>query len=456
MTTALAALYGLQQWYLGLFVGLFFVQLGCYGLGVWAVLKGGAPDPSGSPEPSGAPHPRGAPDASGARARHTGHVGLAAVLIVAALLRVIALFAPQALSTDAFRYVWDGRVQAAGINPYRYVPADPALAPLRDAAIYPNINRAAYAHTIYPPAAQGVFLVAERLSDSITGMKLVMVACEAVTIVCLICLLACCGLPTTRVLLYAWHPLPLWEFAGTGHVDAAAIALLLAGCLLAARRSPGWAGVALAAATLVKYYPVVAVPALYRRWSWRMPAAFVATAALLYLPYLGAGRAVLGFLPGYAQEEGLNDGSGIFLWSLARRCFALPADGLHYYLPIASGVMVASAVWVQLRQRADIGRVDTSRILLLAGVFTVLASPHNAWYFAWLVPFLCFRFSLAHLWLTAACAAIYVLPSPLGLASQSLLYVPFLLLVLAQWCLGPRGTSPEIADVNRSRNPSLV
>ena len=77
---------------------------------------------------------------------------LAAILVVAVLLRAIALFAPQALSTDIFRYVWDGRVQAAHINPYRvHFPADPALAPLRDDSIYPNINRADYAIPSIPP-----------------------------------------------------------------------------------------------------------------------------------------------------------------------------------------------------------------------------------------------------------------------------------------------------------------
>src|SRR5262249_54615595 len=67
------------------------------------------------------------------------------VLAVAAVARAIALFAPDTLSDDIYRYIWDGRVQAAGINPYRYVPADPALAFLRDNEIYPHINRADYA-----------------------------------------------------------------------------------------------------------------------------------------------------------------------------------------------------------------------------------------------------------------------------------------------------------------------
>ena len=74
-------------------------------------------------------------------------------------------YLPPFLSTDIFRYVWDGQVQAAGINPYRYVPAAPELAPLRDAMVYPNINRADYAPTIYPPAAQMFFLAVTRLGE---------------------------------------------------------------------------------------------------------------------------------------------------------------------------------------------------------------------------------------------------------------------------------------------------
>ena len=74
-------------------------------------------------------------------------------LAVAVALRALLLTAPPILSSDIYRYIWDGRVQAAGINPDRYVPADRPTS-IRDAGIYPQINRASYAHTIYPPVAQ--------------------------------------------------------------------------------------------------------------------------------------------------------------------------------------------------------------------------------------------------------------------------------------------------------------
>ena len=96
---------------------------------------------------------------------------LIGVLAVAALMRLVVLLAPPYLSDDINRYVWDGRVQGAGINPYRYIPADPHLATLRDETIFPRINRADYAPTIYPPVAEYIFFLGTRLSQSLTAMK---------------------------------------------------------------------------------------------------------------------------------------------------------------------------------------------------------------------------------------------------------------------------------------------
>src|SRR6476469_7985410 len=98
-------------------------------------------------------------------------------LVFGALFRLAIIFSPPYLSDDIYRYIWDGRVQASGINPYRYVPADPALSDLRDQKIYPSINRRDYAHTIYPPVAEVFFLLITRISESVTWMKAAMVGC---------------------------------------------------------------------------------------------------------------------------------------------------------------------------------------------------------------------------------------------------------------------------------------
>ncbi|MFC6049013.1 hypothetical protein ACFPYM_14375, partial [Methylobacterium hispanicum] len=167
---------------------------------------------------------------------------------IALVMRAALLPALPFLSSDIYRYVWDGQVQAAGINPYRYLPVDPALAHLRDPAVFPWINRATYALTIYPPAAQAVFALVGMLTPTVFGMKLAMVGFEALALLCLLGLLSLARLPRERVLLYAWNPLALWSFACDGHVDAIAIGLLPVALLCRARAREGLAGAMLAAA----------------------------------------------------------------------------------------------------------------------------------------------------------------------------------------------------------------
>ena len=72
----------------------------------------------------------------------------------------------------------DGRV-AYSARIVLFVPADPALHFLRDDAIYPEVNRADYAPTIYPPFAQIVFFLVTRLSETLVAMKLAMIGWEA-------------------------------------------------------------------------------------------------------------------------------------------------------------------------------------------------------------------------------------------------------------------------------------
>jgi hypothetical protein len=359
----------------------------------------------------------------------SSRVALAAILLVGLAMRLIVLPSPPA-SSDIYRYIWDGRVQAAGINPYRYLPADEALQGLRDQAIYPNINRASYAPTIYPPTAELVFLAATRISETPVFMKTVMIGFEGIAVWAILQLLAARGLPATRVLLYAWHPLPVWEFAGDGHVDAIAIAFLLLAFVATDRRSPILSGVALAAGVLVKYFPAVAGPAIYKRWDWRLPAAFAASLAVLYLPYLGAGTKVFGFLGGYVAEEGFEQGSGIFLWQLAGTVLRLPEHAFAFYFPLAAIVMAAlglAAIGLRRQRNADLAAA-----MVLAVTFMVLFSPHYPWYFAWLIPFVCIYPRAAVIYLTCAASYLHIAGWPPSLGDGLIIYGGFALVLLGE------------------------
>lgn len=329
------------------------------------------------------------------------------VIIIAAIFRLSILFAPPRLSDDIYRYIWDGRVQAAGINPYRYIPADQALASLRDEPIYPKINRRDYAHTMYPPVAEAVYLLTTRVSESVTWMKATMVGCEALALWALATLLNAFNLPRQRILIYAWHPLAVWEFAGSGHVDALMIAFL-ALLLLAHRRQMKTAtGIALAGAALVKLFPAVLFPAFYRRGDWKMPLAFFTTIIIGYLPYLNVGATgVLGFLPGYANERGITDGEQFYLLSLARRTFTGAQIPNALFVSFALGILFAIATWCWWKPECD-DRRNLQRAFILASVFTILFAPHFAWYFSWLIPFLCLIPFAPFFYLTAASFMLY-------------------------------------------------
>jgi alpha-1,6-mannosyltransferase len=332
---------------------------------------------------------------------------LALILGVAALLRLGALLAPIWLSTDIYRYIWDGRVAAAGINPYRYIPGDVHLSMLRDTVIFPHINRADYAPTIYPPVAELVFLVATRFGGAVAAMKLFMVALEAVGIAALVSVLRATGRPRRHILLYAWHPLPVWEIAGSGHVDAAVVmfvALALAAAC-AGRRTAGAA--ALAAATCVKFLPVVLVPALWRptranHGDWRWPSVFAGVILLSYLPYLSVGRRVLGFLPGYLGEENFVSGGGFWLLDLARRLAPVPTAAYFGFALIVMAGLAALA----LRQAAGVpGPLVWATRLASAALF--LLSPHYAWYFVWLAALACAASWWPAWWPTVTAVLLY-------------------------------------------------
>jgi hypothetical protein len=291
-------------------------------------------------------------------------------------------------STDIYRYVWDGRVQAAGINPYLYVPADSALTALRDAAIYPFINRADYAVTGYPPLAEMFFLVATRVSETLTGMRLAMVACEAVIVVVLIALLRRLGRPDAAVVAYAWHPLAVFEIANNGHVEALMVALMMLGVwlLVCTRRVAGAFVIGLSA--VVKPYAVFVLPAFWRPWDWRAPLAVIAAIVLCYLPYLGVGKGVLGFLGGgYLAEEGLLGGEGIWLVMLIQRVFGTVPGLAAIYAVVAAVTMTALGLVISFRREwPPQQRLGDIVLLLTAGLF--LLSPNYAWYLLALVPFL--------------------------------------------------------------------
>jgi alpha-1,6-mannosyltransferase len=381
---------------------------------------------------------------------------LAIILIGGALFRLILVpLEPPRLSTDIYRYIWDGRLQGAGINPYLYLPVDPRVAALRDDSIYPKINRKEYAHTIYPPVAQFFFFVVTRVTQSIPGFKGALVLADLVTVGLAAATLRTIGQPAERVIVYAWHPLPIFEFGASGHIDALMICFIALAFFARSHQKFGIAGFALGAATLVKFIPVILLPAIYQRRDKKLPIAFAITIVVCYIPYLfGAGAGVLGFLPHYAKEEGLQNGARYYLLVLID--YLLGWCGVVHNVPpaiftsVALAILGATTIWAIFRQPVfgDQNREDQGQWIfsafVLALTFSILLSSYYPWYYSWLAFFLCFVPNSAALALTLITWPLY--RSLLDQSAddlfrfQSRVFLPFFALLVLIWIMRKRGS----------------
>lgn len=367
------------------------------------------------------------------------------VLVFASLFRAELVAQRPFLSSDVYRYVWDGRVQAGAVNPYRYPPGAQELRELRDQGIFPNITAEDQGWlSPYPPAAQVVFLIAYKLLPSVTGFKIAMSMFDLIAVLLIMLSLAAAGLDPARAIIFAWHPLVIFETAHSGHVESVYIAFIALAIWAWSRRSPVFTGAALALAAAVKFYPALLVPvflttfssrkdsagaepqagslrhvgqtpgarldlrSLAKLWSapnLRLVSAFIATIVAVYLPYLGAGSNVFGFLGGYFSEEGFGDsGERYFILALLRRVIPIPT--LVFLIPAAM-VLVAVAVKWMISAKRDV--VDLARgASALIGAYLLLTTPRYAWYYAWLLPFLCFAPRLGWIYLTGAASLLYM------------------------------------------------
>jgi hypothetical protein len=315
---------------------------------------------------------------------------LGLILAGALLFRLSLLASPVVLSSDVYRYLWDGRVQWAGISPYRYPPNAVELVPLRDEAIYPNINRPTKP-TVYPPAAQAAFaLVALVAPGSLVAWRAFLLASETVTAALLLTLLRREGVTRAAVIVYAWSPLVVFEGVQAGHVDLAMIPLLLAALAWRQRGSAVRAGIALGGAVLMKLYPLVLLPAWWRPRDWRFPAAVAATVALGYLPHAATvGLGAIGFLPEYL---GRAEDHNVGLRALLTYPFGWSGDLARAVAMVSLFALMAGVVgWIGRANRGDGAGMTRAGALAVGTYLLLVPTAMHPWYVLWIVPFLCFR-----------------------------------------------------------------
>lgn len=150
--------------------------------------------------------------------------GLAAVFII---LRIILIPVHPIGSDDYYRYVWDGKVQMNGINPYRYAPADSALSSLHT-DILPKLVNHSEMKTIYPPLSEILFFVSYLIGgESFIGIKILIFLFDLLTIWGIYLVLKKLKLPLKFILIYILCPLILFQFFVDAHVDGFGLPFLI-------------------------------------------------------------------------------------------------------------------------------------------------------------------------------------------------------------------------------------
>lgn len=298
---------------------------------------------------------------------------LTAAFALAVAFRLPLAASPVGPDNDMMRYIWDGRVQILGYNPYLVLPADPAMAGTHtdETRMMPSGRT----RTPYPPGAQLFFRLVVGLHDSSRAMKAALVACDLLTIVVLWRWLAITGRREWLALAYAWNPLVVLEVAHSGHIDALGALWIVASAFWLARQRTALASIAFVLAVATKLLPIVLAPLYWRRVRLRDAVAGAVLFALLYLPFTYGSTVPLGAVPNVVAHIRFN---GPLFRAIAG--FVTPQGAA--LVAVALGLLAAaSARW---RLEPD----DPAAWAWPMAIAVACAPVVYPWYLLYLTPFL--------------------------------------------------------------------
>ena len=330
-------------------------------------------------------------------------VGL--ILVGGIAVQVVALAGPPQNSSDMYRYMWDGRVQAAGIDPYLYAPADDGVLKLRNDFLWSGTGPGNYGDcvktlknkvdppfgyvagctklnrprvpTVYPPVAEAYFLavqLAAPADNSTTPMQAAAAACAVLITLILLYGLRWLGKDPRLAALWAWCPMTALEAGQNAHVDVIAVLFTLVALLLLARaktkRRTVLGGVLLGLAIATKVTPVLVVPAVLRRGWLLISTSALAAVFLVYVPHVMAvGRKIIGFFPGYLNQEGYSNGNGYSVIGLVA----------HGKLATLAAVAILGVIAMAILRFGDPDEPWRGGVLMTSAALTV-CTPHFQWY----------------------------------------------------------------------------
>jgi alpha-1,6-mannosyltransferase len=293
-------------------------------------------------------------------------------LVLAALWHIPFLMMQPGSDDDIHRYLWDGRVQRLGYNPYIVIPSDPAFAGLHTPETRTLNNPSV--PSPYPAGAELFFRAVTAIHESIFMLKAAFVVCELAIVFILLDILRRSGQAAHWVLAYAWNPLLATAVAGSGHIDIVGVLLLLLSFAALKRRLRTLAALAFGLAVAVKFLPIVLLPLYWRRVRMRDAALAAVVVGLLYVPFFNHGKIPIGSLGTYVKTFRFNDP----IFATFERVAAPP-------LLVALAVLVGflTALWLRSRDQ----ELSSESFAWPMAASLLCAPVVYPWYLLWLLPF---------------------------------------------------------------------
>src|SRR5882757_8548198 len=320
-------------------------------------------------------------------------------LVLAAVWNIEFLRLPPGSDDDIHRYVWDGRIQRLGYNPYLVVPSDPAAQALHTPETR-NLNNPDLPSP-YPAGAQLFFRAVTAIQESTFAFKVAFVICELAIVFLLLDLLRFTGKAAHLVLAFAWNPLLAIEVAGSGHIDIVGALLLLVSAAALARRWRATAAVGFALAVAVKFLPIVLLPLYWKRVRVRDAALAAVVVGLLYVPFLDHRRIPIGSLGTYVHSFRFN---GPVFAALDQVAPPQLLAGLAVLVGLVTATLIRRA---SLRSAAPDCSPDQFAWPMAASL--LCAPVVFPWYLLWLLPFLTSASTLLIIVWTVSIVPVYVM-----------------------------------------------
>jgi hypothetical protein len=329
-------------------------------------------------------------------------------IIFGVLFRIVLIPSEPFLSDDIYRYLWDGKIIASGINPYKFAPVDIQLLQFRDQIIYPFINFPEIA-TSYPPVSQFMFLINQWLGGSVLSWKILLLFVEIILFLVIFRMVQHFKLNKFRILIYFYNPLLIIETYSSGHLEITGVLFFWIAVYLFYKRYDWKSIIFFAMSIMTKFIPLVSgIPFLLNKF-FRKSALLMVICSILLLPFMFSGILPLPGLFSYINRWEFNGGLYQLVISIMNLLdikeyqwmdvnFSGHLETFYFsyafFYKIFAAVILVAVFFDQmnkLRATSSFRSINfIQRGFILTAGFLLLMPTLHPWYLIWIIPFLVF------------------------------------------------------------------